>query len=273
MKRVWAHVLAALSLLAGAGTVFTACVHDDTTLYIHDVLAPKYAQIGAACTWAADPTQPAISSGVLDIAIRTRYDAMFLLANQMVAQVNPSQLQTETSTMKIDGAIVRVTNASGAQLTTYTRLAAALVPPSTGGLPGYSAIGTITVVDAPTLLGTNDPSLNNTIVGYLSSRGPRAAVVRVVTYVRFFGKTLGGQSVESNEFEFPVDICNGCLIAYANSPLYPLPNCVGATGVVTTTTQIPCFLGEDLPVDCSLCQGLGVCQGAYQPPMADAGGG
>ena len=68
MKRAWGQVLAAVSLLAGlggAGAAFMACVHDDSTLYVHDALAPKFAQMGSICTWTPDPMQAFISSGIL----------------------------------------------------------------------------------------------------------------------------------------------------------------------------------------------------------------
>jgi hypothetical protein len=278
MKWVGAHYLAALTLVAGGACVFSACVHDDSTIFVRNVMAPKFAAAGTQCTWQADPTQPVISSGALDLALRSQYDAIFLLGNQMVAQVNGNQLQNETSIVKIDGAVVRITNKDGVQLSTYTRLTSSTIAPSVGNVPGY-AIGEATIVDPLTLQTKVDPSLHLQqgdtgvpVAVYLSNRGP-GTLVRLVTYARFFGKSLGGQSVESNEFEFPIDICNGCLIAFSNNPLYPAPNCVGNAGTNMAMPVIPCVTGQDLVVDCAACQnGNANCRGVYQP-VPDAGGG
>jgi hypothetical protein len=265
MKPVWGHVLMGLSLAAGGAWAFSACVHNDSTIFIRDVLAPQTASSSTmVCSYTADPTQPTISSGVVDIALRATYDAEFLIGNQMVAQVNGSQLQTETSIVTIQGAIVRVTSGTQ-QLSTYTRLASASIPPLSGNTAGYGAVGPVTIIDEPSLSSAG---------AFLTSQGA-GAVTRLVSHVRFFGVTLGGQSVESNEFEFPVDVCIGCLIAFTNNPLYATPNCVGtAAGSGSTQAVVPCQPGQDLAVDCNACQANPACRGAVQGAVAvDAGAG
>ncbi|MDP9000646.1 MAG: hypothetical protein M3O46_11100 [Myxococcota bacterium] len=267
MKRVWRHVVVALSLIAGAGVVSSACVHNDTTLFVRDALLAQYRQNGMVCIYTPDPLQPFHSSGVLDIALKNQYDGVFLVGNQMVPQVNSSQLQTETSIVIVKGAIVRITDRTGAQLSTFTRLTTATLPPSNGGTPGYAPVFA-TIVDPPTI--QNDQTIQQ---GIAQGQG---GYVRLVTYVRFFGTSLGGQAVESNEFEFPVDVCNGCLINFTNNPSYPTPNCVGSpTATATTQAQIPCDTGQDVPIDCNACADIPNCRGAYQAvaPPPDAGGG
>jgi hypothetical protein len=275
MKRLWGHVLAGLSLLAGAGAVFAACVHDDSTIFIRDALASKFAQTGMQCLYTPDPTQPFISSGVLDIALQAQYEGAFMVGNQMVPEVNTSQLQTETSTATIQGAVVRITDTDGKQIRTFTRLTSATIPPSTGGVPGWSPVF-VTIID-PTAL-ANDGNIQQ----LLALTPGQAGYVRLVTYTRFFGRTLGGQSVESNEFEFPVDVCNGCLVAFSNNSGFQAPNCVGNAASTTATAQpqIPCIPGQDLPIDCSLvCGEIAACRAntpslSSPPPSGmDAGGG
>jgi len=275
MKRVWGHVLAGISLAGGAVIFSPGCVHDDSTLFIQGVFAPETSSSEpAVCTYTPDPTEPMISSGALDIALRGTYDAIFLIGNQMVSEVNGSQLMTETSIVKVEGAIVRILSGTQ-QLGDYTRLAAGFVYPLSGSTPGYDVFGPVTIVDENTLYNVPADATNGTpIATYLSGFGSNA-VVRVVSYIRVFGHSLGGDYVESSELEFPVDICDGCLVSYTNNPLYPLPNCVGLPGTASASTPaIPCLFGEDLTVDCSLCQGTAVCRGAVQTiptPVADAG--
>jgi len=188
----------------------------------------------------------------------------------MVPEVNSNQLQTETSTVTLQGAVVRVTDRSGNVVgKPFTRLAAATIPPSSGGVPGYAAVF-VRIVDDAAIAGSPE-------IQQLIAAGPdQGGLVRLVTYVRFFGKTLGGQSVESDEFEFPVDVCNGCLVGFTDNPAYPHPNC--ATSVTTTMQssqpQVPCILGQDLPIDCSLvCQSIPSCAANTPSPIADAGAG
>ncbi len=264
MKRVWRHVLAAVSLVACVAVAFSACVHDDSTIFVQSVLAPQTSsQAGALCTWNSDPTQPFISSGVLDLQLRPEYDAEFLVGNQMAAQANSSQLQTETSYVEITAAVVRITTSNTLNgvvtLAKYTRLATATIPPASGNNPGYTPIGPVTILDEPTL---TSPAVQTQLVP--------GGTVRLVAHVKFSGKSLGGQSVESNEFEFPVDICSGCLITFTNNPLCPLPNCVGNPSSTNSSSQplIPCggTIGQDLPIDCNTCSNLGIenCRGAFQ---------
>ena len=84
----------------------------------------------------------------------------------------------------------------------------------------------------------------------------------MLTYISFFGHTLDGRMAGSEEFVFPVDVCNGCLIQFRNDPNYPIPNCMG-----TAATQLPdpCQLGEDVPIDCTMCSDVAGCQGLLGP--------
>ena len=272
MKRVLGHVLAGGTVLAAGMALVVACKHDDSTLFVQDVLAPPLVTTGQTCTFTADPTQPTLSSGVLDYGLKQAYDANFLVGNQAVAKVNSQQLQTETDIITIQGAIVRITDSSGNQIGNYTRLAGATVYPSTGTTPGYAAITGVTIVDSGSLAA--DSALQtNIMAGGLS---------RVVTYTKFFGQTTGGTYVESDEFEFPVDVCYGCLVAYSatdQNPLAQTPNCLDYATAAQSGTSTPqsCIPGQDFAIDCAECQALPVCRGAYAnqptPVFTDAGPG
>jgi hypothetical protein len=273
MKRVWGHVLAGASVVTGVVVAMAACKHNDSSLFVQDVLAGQPVSAGQVCKFTSDPTQPTISSGVLDIALASDYNATYLIGNQQVAEVNSQQLQTETSTITVQGAIVRITDAAGNQLNTFTRLSAATVYPSTGTVPGYAPI-TVTTIDSTTIQSNSGLQANVTAGG----------VTRLVTYVKFFGQTLGGNSIESEEFEFPVDVCmsglfadgtyHSCLVSFSptdESPLLPFPNC--ALAAATSSVSAPCVIGQDFGVDCSLCQGSAACEGAaLGKTVVDAGG-
>ena len=220
MKRVWGHVWAGLSLLAGvagAGSIVAACVHNDSTIFVEGVLAPQLVTAGMGCTFTGDPTQLHITGGRLDVGLVRSYKAEFLVGNQLVPRGDPNQPDTETSLVVIQGAVVRILKADGTQLSpSFTQPAAITIPPSSGSTPGYAPI-TMMVIDAASV-----QSLG------LSAANP--GTTTLVTYTRFFGKTLGGQSVESNEFAFPIDVCFGCLIGFSAAdvnPTFKSPNCAG----------------------------------------------
>jgi hypothetical protein len=267
MDRVWRHVLTGLSVAAAvtaAGATESACVHDDSTIFVSRVLAPPLVTAGMICTFTADPTQPSIASGVLDVALTNSYTAEFLVGNQMVPRGDPNQPQTETSYVKIEGAVVRIMDASTPpqQLASYTTLAALTLPPSSGTSPGYGPIA-VTIINSATAAGFS-----------MSSGG-----IRVTSYVRFFGHTLGGESVESNEFGFPVDVCSGCLIAFPPSEenlQLPTPNCALSNSSMMTATSVPCIMGQDYAIDCALCQSAPACrvnENGTPVAIVDAGGG
>jgi len=208
------------------------------------------------------------ASGVVDIALTQSYAAWYLVGNQTVPRGDPNTPTTETSYVTIQGAVVRITDSQGKQIRTYTTLTSATIAPSSGALPSY----------APVLVTTLDPATltDLALVNAVSLGG----IKRLVTYVRFFGKTLGGLSIESNEFSFPVDVCAACLIRITQQdinpdPRLPQPNCFGNASGSSQNLPIPCFPGQDTSLDCSQCLGNPACLGpaAFPGLVLDAGGG
>jgi hypothetical protein len=273
MKRVWGHVLAGITLLGiGSAAVF-ACVHNNSSIFIQNVLAPQQVSPGQGCQFTNATTQPFIPVGVLDVALRGHYDPVYLVGNQLVSEANSSQLMTETSTVNIQGAIVRLTDSQGNSVGTgnFTSLTSGTIYPANGGVPSYTAIGVPDVIDSNTVKAIM--SANATVLSTPN------AYVRVITYVKIFGNTLGGRYVESGEFEFPVNVCAGCLVSFSaqdNNPCFAQPNCLGNPGAGSSSAQqtIPCFVGQDISIDCTQCQDVPLCRGAYATmtlPAADAG--
>jgi hypothetical protein len=183
----------------------------------------------------------------------SEYNPTYLIGNQSVAEVNSQQLATETNIITVQGAVVTITDAAGNQLNSFSRLAAATVYPASGAVPGYAPI-TVTTIDSATI--QNDTALQNNVAAN--------GTTRLVTYVKFFGQTTGGNTIESDTFEFPVDVCKGCLVSFSSTsddPALPQPNCRGAASS-STSLPSPCIKGQDFGFDCSLCQSNAACQGA-----------
>jgi hypothetical protein len=228
-------------------------------LFVRDVLAPHFVSSGQSCIYSSDPAQPFLSNGTLDTVLRDRYDAVFLVGNVLAAEADAAALLTETSWVNIQGVVVRITDSIGTQLSSYTRLASATVAPAAGSSPGFSAVGPVTVVDPNTVRGLN-VSVGN--------------VRRLVVYAQLFGTTLGGQSIETGIFEFPVDVCRACLISFTPADVNPAcdaPNCLGNLALPPDAGQtVPCSIGQDFAVDCQVCKAVGVPE--CNPPVRCASG-
>jgi hypothetical protein len=253
MKRFWMHLVGAVTalggtvVLGGMAVSTPACAHDDNSFFLDAVLAPPQGAT-TGCVYTNDPTQPSFSYGVLDVDLVSAYNkdyvAEFLAGNQLIPQANQQLLMTETSRIIIQGAVVTITMADGTQIpgggASYTAPAAGEVDPSNGGNPGYGPVS-IEIVDPKTVV-----ALQKILAPFERET--------ILTYTKAFGTTLGGDHVESNTFEFPIDVCRGCLINFdtlAGAGTTLLPNCLGPAP--TTTGQTACFGGQDVSIDCHSC--------------------
>src|SRR5580700_1555026 len=130
IRHVCGGVFGALLVAGAAAVIATACTHDDTTVFVHGVLAQQLVAPGQVCTYTSDPTQATITSGLLDLELSNQtYGAEFLVGNQLVPQGTPSAPATETSYVNNQGAVVRITDIDGNQIRTYTQLLGSTIPP------------------------------------------------------------------------------------------------------------------------------------------------
>jgi hypothetical protein len=246
MRRLSGRVLAGAAVVSAGGAIF-ACVHNDSSLFIRNVLQQPMQMQGMCAPLAPSSMDTFISSGVLDVALRTQYDAAFLVGNQLVPQSNPQQLREETARVTVRGAVVRITDTDGNQLRTYTVTTSATIDPATtGGEPSFEPVFA-TILDTATV--NASPDVQTLKMNGLGGAGS----ARFLTFTRFFGATLGGTAVESDEFEFPIDVCYGCLIGFTNAGSGPTPNCGGMAP--SSAPVIPCIVGQDQGVPCYACLG------------------
>lgn len=247
MNRLWRHVTS-LAIVSGMGAA-PGCAHDDQTLVLRAVLAPP-----DDCIYTPDSTRPFLPTGIVDLGLRSEYSPTVLMMNQMVTRGDPAQARAESNRIVIEGAEVRVTFPGGATVSEFTSLTSGFVEPSSGTTPGFGVTG-ITIIDPPTAQKLREQLPN------------RSARRTVVAYVKVFGHSLGGRAIESNEFQFPVTSCFGCLVSFpaeANDTSVPRdqqPNCNAAStgsGGAGGNTKI-CAIGQDQAVDCRECRNYQVC--------------
>jgi hypothetical protein len=264
MKRFWTHVVGAVSLTGGIAVFAPGCAHDDNSFFIDFVLAPPQGAATSGCVFTADPTSPSLPSGLLDVeavsSFNNAYFAEFLLGNQLIQQQNTDLLMTETSRIEVQGAVVTITDANGGAIpngtSSFTSPTSGEVDPSAGETPGFG-VTSLEIVDPTTV-----QALRNSLKPFDEEL--------ILTYIKAFGLTLGGDHVESNTFEFPIYVCRGCLISFESvaAPITlasgtaeaaPTPNCCGAEPMNATTKSF-CFLGQDTgAVDCHDCLGDSFC--------------
>src|SRR5262249_39661962 len=85
-----------------------------------------------------------------------------------------------------------------------------------------------------------------------------------IAYVKVYGQTLGGVSVETNEIQFPIYVCHGCLVSIPSGAA-TTNYCAGGTTSASTNVKVPCVQGWDQVVDCSLCYPNPVCDPKQRP--------
>jgi hypothetical protein len=231
------YLLTAGSLTLGSLVLTPSCANNDSSLFLVGVV--DIAQ--STCIAKPDNTGPFQSGGILDVAFASGYTAIVLVGNQLTAQGSREQLRTETSRVSLRGAEVTLTNLDG------TALAVA------GAQKTFSTVGT-GFVDAA----AGDAPSYATMAVNIIPPGLKGLPAEVLAKIRVFGNTLGGAAVTSSELDFPISVCDGCLINY-DTPDTTLA--AGADFMCATTTAsstqtsvaAPCILGQDQTFSCTLC--------------------
>ncbi len=238
-----------LALVAG-------CTDDNPGFFVRGVLAPPAAAGGGACLYTADPTAAMIGSGVLDVAFISSYTPAILVGNQLIARADPSVPRVDTSRIVIQGSVVNLTDLAGNDIRSFTTLASGVIEGSAGSSPGYGVMST-------SLL---DPDAANALRSSIPLRGTKGVVAKF----KVFGRTVGGVDVETAEFQFPITVCNGCLVSFppdsVDVALQQQTGKLNCSAVISATGGVgaPCVRGQDQPVDCRLCQNNPACDPA--PP-------
>jgi hypothetical protein len=247
-RRLFGAMALAPVLLAGPG-----CADNESTLFIRQAQA----HVAGTCSVDNAPTSLQLGRGHLDLAFQRQYLADLLVGNQLVPRGNSSQLRTETARIELQGTIVHVEDTTGVVVWgPVTVPGTGLVDPANGSNPNYGIIDTV-------LFGSD---LGESLVGQLSMN--RNLVRYFTSVARVFGRTLGGMSVESGEWRFPINVCFGCLVVFppdATDPKLPAPNC-GLASVTGTSIVHPCVVGQDDTVDCRVCKEMFPTGAICEPP-------
>jgi hypothetical protein len=232
MKHLWKGAPALVLLAAIAAPTGNGCVQAESPFFI------RSAKVLSCETTTADSDD--LAAGVMDVRYSCNYTAFLELGNQLVRRGDPDKLQTETSRISVTSFDVEVLGVDGAQLSAFSLPATGFVDPGNGTEPGYGLSGT-TLVDGKGALGAR-AQLQANQGGFITAR--------LVAY----GRTLGGDGVKTRPFDFPINVCDGCLCSVPADD-----DCVMAAD----TPKAACFIPQDAPFDCRFigadCSTAGTC--------------
>jgi len=180
----------------------------------------------------------------MDRLLASDYTAALIVGNQLTQRGDRERLRTETSKVVLKGAEVHLENSQGAEL-----------------VPAFSAIGT-GFVNASEGVDAAPAVMFATLIP--ASIAKTLPIGTVVSKVRVFGTTLGGEDVESAELLFPIDVCEGCLVSFpasardltADGSAYQCLLSADDSMTASTDDALPCQLGIDIPTPCTSCSGL-----------------
>ncbi len=237
MRAATKYLLSVGLLSLGTLALTSSCADNNSSLFVVGVIDIN----ATTCAAKPDTTSALLAQGTLDVAFTSSYTAALLVGNQLTQQGSREQIRTETSRISLRGAEVTLTTLDGRTLGNYSTVGTGFVDASAGDVPSYASMFVNLI---PPTLG------NNTAV--------QAAKV-VLAKIRVFGDSLGNSSITSSELDFPITICNGCLVRYpADAADTTLPagtgyRCSTAATTTQTTEAAPCIQGQDAPFACTFC--------------------
>lgn len=243
-------LLPALLLTMGSLPLIPSCADNNSSMFAVGVMALDK----STCVAKADNTSTLLAGGVMDVAFTQSYTGFVLVGNQLTQRGSREQLRTETSRVTLRGAEIKLTTIDGKLLGNYSTVGTGFINAAEGDVPSYAAMS-VNII--PSALGSSSQLLD---AGY------------VVAKIRVFGDTLGNTAVTSSELDFPIRICEGCLVTYPTEARDPTTaggayKCTTSASTTTTTEEPPCVLGQDDSFACTACSAaIPLCQDPAQNP-------
>jgi hypothetical protein len=263
MKRTVRGAIVAILGGAIAAAMAPACVEYPQSIIVTRSVEPKRQDDG---TCVADGGE-ALLNGVIDLEVnRSGYVASLVVQNQLRAASDPAKARVETGGVYLLGASVRLTYANGEPLDStdsgrpgneFRTAGSGYIPPA-----GGEATITVNMIDGAAI-----ESLKKRL-GNPGAGDGGVGVIRpdiVIAYVRVQAQTLGGLSLESQEFQFPITVCSQCLVDFPRPPISG-NFCPPSDKPEEDAKATPCTIGQNRRVSCTACTYSDYCKfGPKQP--------
>jgi hypothetical protein len=175
---------------------------------------------------------------VLDVGLTDKYIATLLIGNQLIPRGNNNTLRPETSRVHFYEAEVTLFDFAGGELAAYTQPLTGFADPTNNTAPGYG-LADLLVVD-PSAVAALTPGQT------------------IVARIKVYGRTLGGIEVETDFWDYPIEVCSQCL---RNNKCQVAQNCDSECIFV-------CRFGQDQGLDCRTNVG-NACNSALQPVQCE----
>jgi hypothetical protein len=268
MARKFLSVLGALGLLAGG----LGCEAEPVSIQILQMQSVST----TTCQPTADPVD-SLALGTVDLALATNYVAFPLVRNNMadintIQGFNTADRRVPTLDVVLREAVV--------EYGTLGPITADLPPKRVIPLAGTVRLGSssalgIELLDAATLQAIRQAP-EFLVIDSQSQVRPVRTEVTMTTKLVFRGVTVDGRELETNEFFFPLRICNGCMVTYPPEAISTgagaAPNCLAIDPEEDDRDPPECpgrVGSDDFFVDCRDCQGFAVdslARSLCQPP-------
>lgn len=225
------------------------------------------------------------ASGLIDIALRNGYTIHPLIQNNMLDITEVKQFSDTDGRVNTNAIILQ---SASIEYTALDTLSAQISSPVIVPLSGTVPVGDVLVVGVEVLNSAVLSQLRDAdeflLIDDSGQARPIRSSVKIIARIRIDGETLDGKKVESNEFLFPIEVCNGCLIEYP-APLLQQRGGVLTCPAVTLDEEGNPVVAEDDEkvcsgalgtdngfVDCQECQGRavnGFARQLCQPPTGN----
>jgi hypothetical protein len=227
-------VLAVVATLLGAA----GCQENWQSLYIRD---NKMYSDPPECSVSTEESAAAFLAGIVDVEVSNTYLAHLYVENNLMARADYGLPRAESNGVFVHGAYLyyEADPRCPANYTSVENRFSFFIPPGDAAV-----LGTILIPG----------SVGNQIVNTLATCPAAGGYLEVIVTVQLFGVTQAGTNVLTQEFDFPVTFCSGCLI-YCPVGVDADPYTEGCQCDCYNEDDVedmPCLPGQDTLIDCRL---------------------
>jgi len=227
-----------LAIACGASTALDSA---STDVFVRGILRPPERTTNAACVYSSDRAKAIFASGLVDVSLAQSYKPTLLVGNARRSG------GVDDGRVTITGASVRVADFGGATIGAFTSVASGFIDGATSE-PAYATYE-VELLDAATTAAIAKQLAHGTL--------------RFLVTITLEAKTASGDAFPSIPYQFPIDVCRGCLVTFppesVDRVLEMRTGKTNCAAPLTSDIVIPCVPGQDQPIDCRLCRGLPAC--------------